>query len=382
MLEDNGNTFVLRDPNGFHWDQLPVDVRNSIHASLEELRAHRNSLLEPSISNLGAVSQAIAKLRSDDGSSAAWIVALETILVILANIVNNPQVARYYRVSTSNEVFHKKIGHLSNGTGIIPFFENMIAFLSFNCVDLLVSLGFREEESGALVLPLSADIPTLEARRLELELGLKLLRESKSKTCVAEESGVGTMVRAKAALPAGAGKKEKLIGEKLGKPGEGVVAEAPSKKTDVTASRILKEEREKRAKAEAVVLSQRDLMSEMTRQISELQDVRSQAISLRQGLAISRLESSDKSKVKAEMEKMGVKNHFQEVHDIAPAENSSAAKKAPFGMHLVSDMKAGSNRLSVENAAGVKKGMLILVGSGSKSELAKVAGLGTPVFCG
>ena len=39
---------------------------------------------------------------------------------------------------------------------------------------MLLALGFREEEGGCLVLPVNADLHTVEARRLELQMALEL----------------------------------------------------------------------------------------------------------------------------------------------------------------------------------------------------------------
>ena len=44
-------------------------------------------------------------------------------------------------------------------------------------LDILVALGFREAEGGALVLPLTANPRHLEARKVELEAGVDLLRK-------------------------------------------------------------------------------------------------------------------------------------------------------------------------------------------------------------
>ena len=44
-------------------------------------------------------------------------------------------------------------------------------------INILVAMGFREAEGGCLVLPLDANIDELNARRLELEVGLDLIRK-------------------------------------------------------------------------------------------------------------------------------------------------------------------------------------------------------------
>ena len=59
----------------------------------------------------------------------------------------------------ANENFHRRVGRISGG------------------LDLLVSLGFREQEDGSLVLPIDAKLSEIEARRLELEVGLDLLKK-------------------------------------------------------------------------------------------------------------------------------------------------------------------------------------------------------------
>jgi hypothetical protein len=53
--------------------------------------------------------------------------------------------------------------------------------VSVGCIpgalNILIALGFREEEGGALVMPIDANIADLEARKLELDVGLNLIRK-------------------------------------------------------------------------------------------------------------------------------------------------------------------------------------------------------------
>jgi hypothetical protein len=117
-IEDNGTTFVLKDPNGFRWDTVPADIRNNLLGKLDELRSHNNAMLEPSISNIAAVSSAIGHLGVDSKSLHSWIVALETILLVVSNIVQSPKTIKYYKINSSNQVFHQKIGRIPHAVGI------------------------------------------------------------------------------------------------------------------------------------------------------------------------------------------------------------------------------------------------------------------------
>lgn len=54
VLEDNANALALRDAQGTKWETVPPAVRVSLSSRLEELRKHKSSLFEPTISNIAA----------------------------------------------------------------------------------------------------------------------------------------------------------------------------------------------------------------------------------------------------------------------------------------------------------------------------------------
>ena len=115
--EENGSALVLRDPNGMFWATVPPDVRNTLKNLLEELRSHKYALEEPSISNIAAVSTAIVNLDPIGGGGRKWLVALETIVLIVSNVIKHPKSAKYYKLNTSNPTFHQKIGQVENAIG-------------------------------------------------------------------------------------------------------------------------------------------------------------------------------------------------------------------------------------------------------------------------
>lgn len=52
--EDNGKVLALRDPRGGVWEVVPADIRQILGRNIQELQHHKNSLLEPSVSNIAA----------------------------------------------------------------------------------------------------------------------------------------------------------------------------------------------------------------------------------------------------------------------------------------------------------------------------------------
>ena len=121
--EENGSALVLRDPNGMFWATVPPDVRNTLKNLLEELRSHKYALEEPSISNIAAVSTAIVNLDPIGGGGRKWLVALETIVLIVSNVIKHPKSAKYYKLNTSNPTFHQKIGQVENAIGKLIYYE-------------------------------------------------------------------------------------------------------------------------------------------------------------------------------------------------------------------------------------------------------------------
>lgn len=109
----------MRDPNGSRWDAVPKDVRSTLQVLLEELRSHKHTFEEPSISNIAAVSTAIAQLGADINEGRKWLTALETILLVVSNVIRNPKSAKYYKLNTTNATFNQKIGRVENALGNI-----------------------------------------------------------------------------------------------------------------------------------------------------------------------------------------------------------------------------------------------------------------------
>ncbi len=129
VSEGNGKVLALKK-NKVRWEAVPAEVRTELRRKLDELDSHRNSLSEPSISNIAAgasisrwklsafytlchfiaVSAAVGGLGEDNSVEAQekWHVAMQTILLILSNVLKFPDDPKYYEISMTNPNFKAK----------------------------------------------------------------------------------------------------------------------------------------------------------------------------------------------------------------------------------------------------------------------------------
>jgi hypothetical protein len=111
-LSDDHSMLCLRDPNGKTWDTVPADVRNKMKQALHELLLHADSLNEPTISNIAAVSSAVGILGDGSEGAKIWSKAIETIVLILSNVLKFPSDPTFYRVVASNHSFKERFVYL------------------------------------------------------------------------------------------------------------------------------------------------------------------------------------------------------------------------------------------------------------------------------
>jgi hypothetical protein len=142
--------------------------------------------------------------------------------------------------------------------------------------------------------------------------------------------------------------------------------------------RTLRDEREKRVKAETAVLNQKALMAELQKQVLELQDAEAKTLTLRQGLVIARLGIPEKVVMKTEMpgsgqDTLGLKDSSLNSQDKRP---SKSAKVTPmFETYTAAPVKKGTTHLAIEKQEDLKKGLYCVIGFGSKGEITKIAGI-------
>ncbi|GMH48764.1 hypothetical protein TrRE_jg2096, partial [Triparma retinervis] len=162
-LEENGSALALADKGNGHarWERPPQGILDSLKANQKELQQHMNGLLSPEVSDVAAVSSAVARLRNPQTNEAtSALLVVETAVFYMENIIKSPSDQSVRIINTSNLNFQRRIAAFEGG------------------IALLVACGFREDtDSGNLVFPSDGDIRYLKARKLELETGLGLLQK-------------------------------------------------------------------------------------------------------------------------------------------------------------------------------------------------------------
>ncbi|KAL3661533.1 hypothetical protein V7S43_013293 [Phytophthora oleae] len=143
--------------------ELPASLDTATLTKLQTvasmLAGHYRGLKIPSISDISAVSRAIA---SSERTSESWARAVQLAVKCLDNIENQPENPRFREIHTATNTFSKSVSCVQGG------------------LELLLSIGFQETDSGTLVIPSDTSLDLVKARRLELEVGLALLRQKLS----------------------------------------------------------------------------------------------------------------------------------------------------------------------------------------------------------
>lgn len=119
---------------------------------------HWRGLNHPEISDVGAVSRAVGLMRN----MAQWTKLVELVLVCIENILKHPDHERFRQLNTSTATYASIVSSTQGGA------------------DLLLSVGFRETDTGKLILPFDVSLAVLRARKLELEVGLNVMRSVRS----------------------------------------------------------------------------------------------------------------------------------------------------------------------------------------------------------
>eukprot|EP01041_Mallomonas_annulata_P000829 gene829-1611_t len=308
-LEENGQALVLKDKDGKSWETVPQEVRQGLIQRVEELKSHKQALMEPTVSNIAAVGSAIGSLGDTIEKATEWGVAVDTLLIIVTNILKHPGEEKYYRINVTqkNETFHRRVGRLEGG------------------IQMLVALGFREEEGGCLYLPLDTNLDVLEARRLELEVGLSRIRsriaqdeeEVLSRTQAllrTTQTGIGGSVTNKEIMKdsdEARANQAKIATQGLDVIGADTTTATTKKDMIPSAekrklSTALHNEKSKRIQAESALEHQNNLIRELQGQVAGLHEREVKALTVKQGITITRLADDDYNAVKRVADVIGV----------------------------------------------------------------------------
>jgi Ca2+-binding EF-hand superfamily protein len=374
--EENGAMLALRDPNGKNWEIVPQDVRVSLNNRLDELISHKQALMEPSISNIAAVSSAVGKMGSTIESIKAWGSCMETILLIMNNLIRNPHNPKYYQINSLNPNFSRRVSSISGG------------------IEILMSIGFRESEGGTLVLDLDTNIKELTARKLEMEVGLDLIKQriksmqslipSPSKN----KQGKEIISKSNDTTPRSTANTKSIKSKELSNTDNNDkidVVEDP--KIRLKREQDLQNEKEKRAKAETSLNQQKTIIVDLQNQITEFQENQRKNINLRQSLTINRLEEHDKTVVKQHLKSIGKEvNDFSSEKkelfkvDLKKGKEDKNGTANSYQTRLSRPTSIGDKKVEIMETAGIKNGMKVLIGSGSMIECRKVKELGSLIL--
>lgn len=137
-------------------DELDIGTITRLKTIACMTAGHWRGLKHPEISDIGAVSRAIGLMQN----VVHWIKLVELVLVCIKNIFKHPDDDRFRQLNTSTATYASIVSSTQGGA------------------ELLLSIGFRETDTGKLVLPLDVSLAILVGRKQELTIGLDILRSN------------------------------------------------------------------------------------------------------------------------------------------------------------------------------------------------------------
>lgn len=258
-------------------------------------------------------------------------------------------------------------------------------------------------------MPLDADLADLKARRLELEVGLNLLKERIEQDKKAQHDvDIAARLKANAAAVAGAAPVTSTTGKPQketaaaghASPAKGAtkipVSSAKGSATIAVAGKAVdgdahhseqnhhhavQEEKMKRVKAEVALQQQKNAMAELQNQLFDLKEAEQRQLAWRYEATINRLPEDEKHRAQQHVEAIGK----QTVGPLKGLEDLSATAKKAKEDHQLSTtitkaVAAGDTRLPVASQEGFKKGMRVVIGAGTTMEMRTVTGFGSLII--
>jgi serine/threonine protein kinase/WD40 repeat protein len=360
------------------------------------------------------VSSAIGRFGESPEKRVEWVAAVDTIFTIVANILKHPGDTKYYNINMMNPNFHQK--YVPSVTNVVRVRSSIILSVLTNgfltqcyrvgrlpgTIDILRSLGFAETEGGSLVMPLEMDLHELQARKLEIETGLALLKErveadqkeahdkdihDRLKANEAAASAQKSGTTGKSGTSKRGGKDSKATTQPVApNPTAGTSPSAAAGEGgDATASGkrdVLQAEKMKRIKAEVALQQHKAAMQELQAQLFDLKEAEHRQLTWRYEATINRLPVEEKQRITQQVSALGKDPEaFKKLAEtqVSPTKKGKdAGKEMPeLTTALTRAATAGETRLSVASQDGFKKGMKLLIGSGTSMEVRTLAGFGS-----
>ena len=189
-LSDTSRFLSLRGSVGASKSGLPSSLLTSLRRATMELAQHLNGLQFLEIANVHAASAAMSMLGSQAfvKNSAAhsandWRRLLETVMGYIDAILRNPHSGNHRRINTSSKAYKTVVETVAGG------------------VEMVIALGFREDATGGMELPLDANMNEFRARSIEIKAALHAIMKFAAKEKVAKEHASKKVAHAKRSAP-------------------------------------------------------------------------------------------------------------------------------------------------------------------------------------
>ena len=282
VLEENSTVLALHNTSGMPWKRVPE----------MEITAHTSGLEHPTTGDVGAVSAVIGQMYlQKDGKE--WLAALEMVLLFANKILTFPNESKYRLIKSTNPVFMKRIGKLQGG------------------IQVLISIGFRENNDGNFYLESDADLGALQARVLELSAGvdqLKLRIDEQTKAVVSSKKVHPTLDEKPKTKKKTVASKSKESNNKITK-NKASIKLQETRKGDSTAENNkneLKELENKVAAAEKAQVREAHRATLLESQVEALKDKLHSTLTVSESKTASKMAASERVGVHRMAEQLGI----------------------------------------------------------------------------
>ena len=276
-------------------------------------------------------------------------------------------------------------------------------------IAMLRSLGFAETEGGSLVMPLETDQQDLLARKLEIETGIGILRQRIEQDQKTEhDRDIVERLKTNADTAAATKQLSKTSGLKASSTKTkdnktlssttntitagtdkttslGTELDSTSKKKD-----LAQIEKMKRIKAEVELQQHKTAMQELQSQLFDLKEAEHKQLNYRYEATINRLEGDEKVRVQRQVTAIGKQTTALQLSPVdttgtkLKSKTTTISTSSPvkdrgseLNTTLIKPVKMGDTRLPVATQEGFKKGMKLLIGTGTNMEIRTLTGFGS-----
>ncbi len=156
-IKKDHSMLVLGSSTG-EWVSVPKEVLRELEMVKGQILSHLRGLDYPEVFNIGTVAMAVAEAERIGSPVAKHVQCIDMVSEYIGNILKDSFNPYCRKINTRNALFVEKVASVPGG------------------IELLVAAGFRENANGALVFPKDGNLEELDARKVELDAGLSMLK--------------------------------------------------------------------------------------------------------------------------------------------------------------------------------------------------------------